>query len=576
MSQPAPKPTIERPTELIYALDERPPATRCLLVAIQHLAVVCPTLVLIAIVAGVAGLSAGDTREAMARGLIAVGLMTALQAWRGRWLGSGFLLPPVITATYLPACLAAVAHGGLPLVAGMVILGGFLQMLFSRGVRHFRKIFPAVVSGVILIAVAMELCRIGLGVVFDPMLLTEHEFKDVGAVALITLLVIVGLGVWSRGLPKLLCALVGIVAGYIAAGFLGIFTRSDLTHIAQAPAFALPSFSGLSYSFSIEVLILFTVAALANSLRCIGVLNTCEQINNPAAQRTDVPRVQAGVLTDGLGILSCGLLGTVPGAASPSLVGVQKATGVTSRIIGWYIAGMAILLACLPSLTTLLVHMPKPVMGAALFFNGAMMFVAGIQVATSRPLTLRSTMVLGFAVMLGLGVIVFPDFFRHTPGIIHQMTNSPISISVITAILLNLLFMIGRWNTRNLSLNGTDHETDYRSFMTSLAKSWKIPAAEALRIRQVMEEVLKLIEPNVRDNSSIRVRAGSDDFDVSITLEFEGSLPQLSTQRPVTGDLVEEQSFAAGLSGYLSNIAADSINTSAQGEHCTVNLLFKT
>lgn len=565
----------ERPFDLIYGLDERPPWLKSLLVAVQHAAMICPTLVLIAIVVHAAGGSAVDSQQAMARGLLAIAIMTALQAIRLPGIGSGFFLPPVVTATYLPASLAAVAAGGLPLVFGMTLLAGAFQVLFSRAIGLLRKVFPAVVSGVILMAVGMELCRIGMAVVFDERLLTEHAFTSVLWTALATLIPILAFAVWGRGLFKLLCALLGILSGYVAAAWLGVFTPADLATTAGVPLVALPGFDDISFAVSIEVVMMFLIAALANGLRTVGVLTTCEQINDAAWRRPSMPRLRGGVAADGLGCMACGLLGTTASAASPSLVGVQKTTGITSRIIAWYLVGLLLVLACLPMLTMFIAHMPKPVMGAVLFFNGAMMFVAGLQVATSRPMTLRSSIVVGFPVMLGIGVLVFPEFFKALPLLARQLTNSAMSIAVVTAVGLNLIFMLGRWRYDSISLTeGAPGET-LNAFLQRQASAWKLPQVEADRIASVVKDVLRQIHSNRRDGSEIGLRVGFDDFDVRVRMTYEGSLPALSAHRMPRGDLVEEQSFAAGLSGYLSSVEADRIDTRATGERCEVSLLFR-
>lgn len=566
----------ERPAELLYAVDEKPPVSRSLLVAFQHIAVICPTLVLIAIVVNAGSESEWQARQAMGRGLLAIGIMTILQALRARYVGSGFLLPPVMTATYLPASLAAVAIGGIPLVGGMSLVAGCFQSLFSRLIRLLRKIFPAVVSGVILMAVAIELCRIGMGVVFDAKLLGQHEFKRVGFVALATLMPIIGFAIWGRGLPKMLCSLIGISCGYVAAGLFGILTAEDLQRVAALPVVGFPSFEGASFHFSWEVLVPFLIAALANGIRTVGILTTCEQINDAQWKRTDYDRIERGVLADGLGCMTCGLLGTTAAAASPSLVGVQRTTGVTSRVIAYYIAAFAFALACLPMLAMFIVKMPKPVMGAALFFNGAMMFVAGIQVASSRPLDLRGTLVVGFSLMLGVGVLVFPDFFQAVPPMARQFTNSPISVAFLTAVGLNLLFMIGRWQFSSLQLEGQVSREGFASFFLKQAKVWKIAASEQQPIIETVEDLLQQIESNLEEGSQVDLQAGYDGFDVKIDLSYRGSLPNLSANNTKPkGDLVEEQGFVAGLSGYLSRIRADRIDTASEGNQCRMTLLFK-
>ena len=45
-------------------------------------------------------------------------------------------------------------------------------------------------------------------------------------------------------------------------------------------------------------------------------------------------------------------------SASPSLVSVEKTTGVTNRVITWAIALWLVLLSCLPKFAGLIVDMP--------------------------------------------------------------------------------------------------------------------------------------------------------------------------------------------------------------------------
>jgi xanthine permease XanP len=63
-------------------------------------------------------------------------------------LGSGYLCPPVVSAIYLSACLVAAAKGGMPLVAGMILVSGLAECGLARIMGKLRKIFPAVVSGI--------------------------------------------------------------------------------------------------------------------------------------------------------------------------------------------------------------------------------------------------------------------------------------------------------------------------------------------------------------------------------------------------------------------------------------------
>jgi NCS2 family nucleobase:cation symporter-2 len=133
-------------------------------------------------------------------------------------------------------------------------------------------------------------------------------------------------------------------------------------------------------------------------------------MNDAAWRHPDMRNIAAAIRADGLGCLVGGLLG-VPGlSAAPTLVSVERTTGATSRVIAWSVALWFILLSCLPKFAGLIVNMPRPVMAAALFFNGALMLVAGIQIVASRPITLRASIIIGLTVLAALTVPIFPDF----------------------------------------------------------------------------------------------------------------------------------------------------------------------
>jgi xanthine/uracil permease len=121
---------VQRPSNLVYSVDERPPTIPLLVSALQHVMVigsigaVFPLLVLDA-----AGASHAMTEQVMSVSLLTLGLSTLLLCYRSRLLGSGYLLPSVFTAAYLPASLAAAKEGGWPLVCGMTIFAGLAELI---------------------------------------------------------------------------------------------------------------------------------------------------------------------------------------------------------------------------------------------------------------------------------------------------------------------------------------------------------------------------------------------------------------------------------------------------------------
>jgi xanthine permease XanP len=562
----------ERPKDLIYALDERPPAFELLALGFQHASAICPYLVMVALVAAAGKLPHDAARNALALSMVAVAFLTILQSLRFGWLGSGYLCPPVVSAIYLPSSIAAAAKFGFPTVCGMVIFAGACEALVAGFVNRLRKLFPAVVSGVVIIAVGIELGKIGLGVLFESGGIDDGKGSFV--TAFWVLVTMTSLAIWARGLPKLLCVLIGILVGYAMAALLGIFPKDFALQLSESPFFALPDPSFLSYGFEPSFMIPFAVAGLASGLRVVGVLTTCQQMNDAAWRRPDMKNIQGGVMADGVGCALGGVLGTPGMSASPSLVGIEKTTGATSRVIAWSIAGWLILLSCFPKFSSLIVNMPRPVMAAALFFNGSLMFVAGIQIVASRPITLRASLIVGFSILMGLSVLMFPEFYKALPDWSHQLTDSEITVAVISSVALNALFLAGAWRYSQLRLGGHGWPLTTKTFddfFINQAKEWEISAEDIGRVRSVVDDAIEQVAANA--HGPVEIRIGSDTFDVMVTLTYRGNLPALPDARPKQ-EMVEEQSFVSGLTGYLSGLHADRIERSAKEEDCEIRLLF--
>src|SRR5262245_19314748 len=100
--------------------------------------------------------------------------------------------------------------------------------------------------------------------------------------------------------------------------------------------------------------------------------------------------------------------------------------------------------------------------------DGALMFVAGIQIVASRPITLRASLIVGFSILLGLSVLIFPEFYKALPvGWTHQFTDSEITVAVISSVTLNALFLVGTWHHAQLRLGGDDRQRQRRRLMIS-------------------------------------------------------------------------------------------------------------
>ena len=93
------------------------------------------------------------------------------------------------------------------------------------------------VSGVVIIAVGIELGKIGLGVLFEAAV--EHNLHTgrMFVIAFCVLVTMTGLCVWAGGLPRLLCAFAGILVGYAMSALLGVFPKDFAFAAVGKPVF---------------------------------------------------------------------------------------------------------------------------------------------------------------------------------------------------------------------------------------------------------------------------------------------------------------------------------------------------
>src|SRR3546814_14806665 len=87
--------------------------------------------------------------------------------------------------------------------------------------------------------------------------------------------------------------------------------------------------------------------------------------------------------------------------------------------------------------------MPAGVVGAALTFSGSFLVTSAIQMIAARMLDSRKVFVLGISFALGIAALKYPDHFLAAPPWLVTFVGSPLSISVMTPVLLRLLSRVG-------------------------------------------------------------------------------------------------------------------------------------
>src|SRR5262249_24564881 len=208
--------------------------------------------------------------------MLIMGLGPVLQALTRGPVGSGYLCPASFTSAYIAPSLLAARTGGMMLVAGMTLFGGMIEAALSRVLRPLRPFFPPEIAGFVVVVVGVTLGSLGTRYVLgigSPAGLNRPDLI-VTAISLGTMIVLNG---WTRGWPRVFCALIGMVVGSVAAAVAGILTLADLAPVHAAPLVHFPRLDHGGFALQPALAIPFGVAALAACLRAMGDVTTCQK-----------------------------------------------------------------------------------------------------------------------------------------------------------------------------------------------------------------------------------------------------------------------------------------------------------
>jgi NCS2 family nucleobase:cation symporter-2 len=564
-----------RPADLTYGVDDLPPWPRLLFLGGQHAALMSVYLVLIVIVFRHAGADQATIANALSLGMIGLAVATVLQAlWRGP-VGSGYLAAPVFSAMYLGPCLLAAKVGGLPAVFGMTVFAGLVEAALALSVTRLRSLFPPAVSGFIVLVVGIELGLIGVRDLLAVDLRQQPDFAASLAVAWFTLAVMVALSVWGGGFVRLLCSTMGLIVGIAAAAWAGLIPASEWAEFRSGPLFALPRLDFLSYAFVPELIPGFAIAACAGMLRSVGVITTCQKINDAEWKRPDLASIRGGGVADGLGCAVCGLVGSIGVSTAPSLVGVSHASGATSRNIAFACAAILLVAALVPAYARFFVLLPQPVLGAAVTFTASLVIASGLQIIMSRNLDMRTTFVVGIALLVAIGRGVFPDYFSTLPPLLRSAAGSMLTVGAVTALLLNLVFRIGA--TRRIVVEFEAAAGSLDQFAQSLrerAKGWAVSAELVERAIASSRALIGQIEDARLIRGRSRASVSCNETSLTVTVEYEGEPVTLPGVRAHSGFLLRRLAFSHSLAEVLGGVHADRMAGRVHGKDVVIELIF--
>jgi len=545
-----------------------------LVLACQHVLAMSVGWIYVIVAIDAMGGSRADAESLLRLSMIASGLTTILQA-RGGFFGSGYLCPASCSLTYLAPTILAGRMGGFPLVFGMTAVNGVFTAVLSRFLRGLRLLFPPDVTGLIVSVVGIQLAAIGC-----PKLLgrsPSHPDADLQAtvVGLLTLVGMMVPSIWSKGKLKLFPIVIGLAVGHVLALATGMLRWADVRAQWIGPVLGLPHRVPVGISFRPSLLIPFLVVGVAATLKTVGDLTLCQKMNDAEWKRTDMKSVSGGVMANSLGTVVSGLIGGVAQNNASSCLGLELATGVTSRSIAVPAGLIVICLAFLPGVAATFSLIPNPVMGALLIYSTCYLMLGGLQVMTARMLDARRIFAIGLALVFGLSVEIAPELYRSVPELVRPLFASSTALATVIAVALSLIFRIGLTKQSKIELlPGPNNLDEISRFMDEQGAAWGMRREVISRATDaVYEFVTNSGDLNLRSHS-MSMAATFDEFHLDIEIEYDGPPIELTNRVPTLEELANGMGVTM-LSHQIIREAADQVRIKKRDDHSVLCLHFE-
>ncbi|MEI2417509.1 solute carrier family 23 protein [Orrella sp. JC864] len=302
---------------------------------------------------------------------------------RGRvpsYLGSSFaFIGGVIAVTgyagsgpnpNIGVALGAIVACGL----AYTVIGALVWMANARGgggAGWIDRLMPPVVTGAVVAVIGLHLAPIAArnamgGSTFDALM------------ALVTIVCVGGVAVWTRGMLQRLLILAGLVLACVIYGLLanvaGLGTPMDFSGVAQAAWFGLPRFA--SPEFQLPAISLIAPVAIILVAENLGHIKAVSAMTGRDMDRY-LGRAFVG---DGVATMVSGSVGGTGVTTYAENIGVMAVTRIYSTLVFVIAALIAIVLGFSPKFGALILTIPGPVLGGMSVVVFGLITIAGARI----------------------------------------------------------------------------------------------------------------------------------------------------------------------------------------------------
>jgi len=418
--------------------DRLPPGSLFLL-ALQHVLVMYAGAIATPLIIGAAlKLPKEQIAYLINADLLAAGVVTILQTVGFRGVGIRLPIMMGVTFTAIGPMIAIGSNPeyGLVGIYGATIAAGVFGFLIAPFVGKLLRFFPPIVTGTEILMVGLSLFAVAAawagGGFGNPDFGNPVYLLISGSVLLFVVLLVRK----DRGMISSMSILLALVFGFLISIPLG---QVSLAGLDEAPWLgAVVPFEFGVPKFSFWAIAAMCVVMLVTFIESAGMFLAIGEIVDKKVGEQDLVR---GFRADGLGNVIGGVFNTFPYTSFAQNVGLVAITGVRSRWVCAAGGGILILLGLLPKLAHIVASIPPAVLGGAGIVMFGMVAASGIRTLTKVDFSrVQNLYIVAISVGIGMIPVVSEKFFAKMPPSLAPILTSPILLTAIIAVVLNVFF----------------------------------------------------------------------------------------------------------------------------------------
>lgn len=418
---------------VVYGIDDRPPLTEALPLAVQHLvAMLLGNITPPLIVAGALGLATGDSALLLQMVLLMAGIATVVQAYPVGPIGGRI---PIVMGTSIAFVGGIIGIGkeyGLPAVFGACFVASFVEIFLGFGIGRLRRFFPPLVNSIVVMLIGLTLIPVGVDYAAGGVAAADYGSARNLGIASVVFLVTLLCHQYARGFVSYASMLFGVLAGYGLAVAQGMV---DFQPVVNAAWLALPR--PLAFGFELH----WTPILIMAFVYVVSTMETLGDISGviAAVGRDPTDReLRGGLVADGVMSGLAALMSAFPNTSYSQNVGLVNFTGVASRYITALGGVLLVAMGCVPKVAAVFATIPASVIGGGGIIMFAMIFASGVAIFhRGVELTQRNLVILAVALGLGLGAELRPQVLAGLPEAARTFFGSGLITGGLAALFLN-------------------------------------------------------------------------------------------------------------------------------------------